>query len=203
MLSRLARLRPQAQLDQLLDPAWRRLAGSLMLTEGASLEIGCGAGWVSIHAAAGHPELDCVGLEWDPTRLAQAQRNGGRRLNCTFREMSPEEICYPEATFDKVIAAGRLQEWRDPGEALRELHRVLKPSGVALLCDPEPDGELPADWLGRTGPWPPTPLIRAALGRLAAGDEAWQALVSEAGRQPWSRVEQDRLGFFRRLVLVK
>lgn len=44
--------------------------------------------------------------------------------------------CYPDQTFDMVICSHVLEHVPDDLQALREMHRVLKPTGVAILLVP-------------------------------------------------------------------
>lgn len=206
MTTLLERLRVQAYArgpGHLYDPAYRRLAGSLELSEGAMLDVGCGPGWICVHAAAGHPELDCVGIDRNPAMIALAERNRGRQLNCTFRVMDAAEIRYPEDTFDRVITAQSMHHWAQPGQILTEIMRVLKPGGLALLCDADPASEVPGSWVRRRGPWPPDVWIRAMWRRYSLGDEGFAELRRLAESLPGASVSVDRLGFYRRIVLAK
>ena len=87
------------------DPAYRRIAGSLDITRGALLDVGCGPGWVCIHAAAGNPELDCVGIDQSATMISIAERNRAHRLNITFKQMRAEEIICKSSSASRAPAA--------------------------------------------------------------------------------------------------
>jgi len=44
-----------------------------------------------------------------------------------------EPLSFPDQSFDLVISVGELPFWRDKAEVFREVHRVLRPGGHALL----------------------------------------------------------------------
>jgi ubiquinone/menaquinone biosynthesis C-methylase UbiE len=44
------------------------------------------------------------------------------------------EIPYADSSFDKVFAINSYQFWPDSHEALREVHRVLKPGGMVTIA---------------------------------------------------------------------
>ena len=47
------------------------------------------------------------------------------------------QLPFPDGTFDAVFANGVLMHLREPGRALAEMHRVLRPGGIAGLRDPD------------------------------------------------------------------
>jgi SAM-dependent methyltransferase len=69
--------------------------------------------------------------------LAVVQREASaRRLgNITTVQGMAEELPFPDAHFDRVISRYSAHHWHDVPAALRELQRVLKPGGQALLID--------------------------------------------------------------------
>lgn len=195
------------------DPVYRRVAGSLDLQAGTLLDLGCGPGWVSIHAAAGHPELDCVGVDLNPTMVRIAQHNARGRLNCTFRVMDAAQIVYPDHTFDRVVALGTMHHWTRPEAVLAEVFRVLKPGGWACLLDADASAPIPPDWMPgrplaglgglRLGRWPPEAWLRRNWRRYALGEAGLERLREQLGRLPWASVREDTLGFYRRLVATR
>ncbi|MCP4803972.1 MAG: class I SAM-dependent methyltransferase [Proteobacteria bacterium] len=184
------------------QPAYRYIAGSLELTSGAILDVGCGPGWVAIHASVGNPELDCVGIDLSPDMVRLAERNRGNRLNCTFKVMDAAEIIYPDATFDRIVAVQTMHHWSDPDAILRELHRVLKPAGQLVLLDADADGDVPSGWIARRGPWPPDVFIKRMWEQHSLGADGLRAMTERVSALDWT-VKTDKLGFYRRLVATK
>ncbi len=184
------------------QPAYRLIVEEIGCGEGALLDVGCGPGWVSIFAASGHPELDCIGIDSSETMIMLADRNKGRRLNCTFRHMDARQIIYPDDTFEHVVSVQAMHHWEEPEAILSEIHRVLKPGGAAWLYAADPDGDLPEGWIQRRGLWPPDAYVQAMMRRYSLSAEEFEAMVERARRLDW-QVTVDRHGFYRRIVARK
>lgn len=45
-----------------------------------------------------------------------------------------ERLPFEDGSFDKALAVNSMQVWSDPAAGLREVHRVLKPSGCVLFA---------------------------------------------------------------------
>jgi 2-polyprenyl-3-methyl-5-hydroxy-6-metoxy-1,4-benzoquinol methylase len=102
------------------------------------LDIGCAYG--PFLAAAG--EAGFVPLGIDPA--AQAVRYVSRRLGIPalegfFPDPSLSEILEPRS-FDVVSLWYVIEHFEDPGKALREINRLLKPGGVAAFSTPSLSG---------------------------------------------------------------
>ena len=50
-----------------------------------------------------------------------------------------ESLPFPDSTFDNVLSLGALNHVNDPGKALREMARVVKPDGIVVVADEVPD----------------------------------------------------------------
>lgn len=92
---------------------------------GSLLDVGCGrrpyAGIV------GSPVTSCVGLEQDLERYAAAPPDvWGSALRLPFRTDS----------FDSVLSSQVLEHVPEPGRALHEIQRVLRPGGCLILTAP-------------------------------------------------------------------
>ncbi len=114
----------------------------------AVLDIGCGAGVDTLVAAIMvGPEGKATGIDLTPDMLKQAKKNLKKTSfkNVTFQEASAEQLPFPDGTFDVVISNGVSNLIPDKAKALREVIRVLKPSGRFLLADQILMGEIPAD----------------------------------------------------------
>ncbi len=127
------------------QPAYRHIAASMDIRQGALLDVGCGPGWVSIHAAAGNPELDCVGIDTSAEMIRIARRNAAGA--CTFKQMDAARIAYPDATFERIVAVQTMHHWKDAAAILGELHRVLKPGGRCDLLDADADSGHIEGWI--------------------------------------------------------
>lgn len=50
-----------------------------------------------------------------------------------------EALPFPDSTFDNLFSLGALNHVNDPGKALREMARVVKPDGMVVVADEMPD----------------------------------------------------------------
>ncbi len=96
--------------------------------------------------------------------------------NVRFEIVDVQNIPYPESTFDIVTCRTAPHHFPDIDKFLAEVHRVLKPSGVFLLCDTT-TSESPdlADWHQRVE------AARDPSHVLAPSPSQWRNLVGEAG----------------------
>ncbi|MFA5515345.1 MAG: class I SAM-dependent methyltransferase [Desulfuromonadales bacterium] len=100
------------------------------------LEYGCGSGWVTADLAALGAKVDAFDISREAvanTKVYLAER--GLNACCNIRKMSAEQCDYPDNRFDVVVGFAILHHL-DLEKALAELHRMLKPGGVALFAEP-------------------------------------------------------------------
>ncbi len=120
------------------------------------LDIGCGAGVDAFVAATMvGPEGRVIGIDLIPEMLSRARANLEKTSfkNVTFQEGSAEELPFPDRTFDVVISNGVFNLVTDKVKALKEVFRVLKPSGRFLLADQMLIGDIPADTKSMVENW--------------------------------------------------
>ena len=119
-------------------------AAILSLIEGREirdhLDIGTGTGRI-LTLLAPHTERG-IGLDQSREMLAVARANldganiDGAGLNqCAVRHGDLYQLPWPKGTFDLVTAHQVLHYLEDPGEALREAARVLRPGGLLVVAD--------------------------------------------------------------------
>ncbi len=114
----------------------------------AVLDIGCGTGVDTLVAGIMvGSEGRVTGIDLIPEMLKRARTNLEKTSlkNVTFQEGSAEQLPFPDGTFDVVISNGVFNLIPDKAKALREVFRVLKPSGRFLLADQILMGNMPAD----------------------------------------------------------
>ncbi len=189
---------------QYYQPAYAHIASAIGLDQGAFLDVGCGPGWLSIHLAEGHPELDAIGIDLSPRMIEQANRHKHQRLNVTFREMDAEHISYPDGTFDRAAAVQSAHHWQDKAAILEEVHRVLSPGAFFFIYEADRAAStVPAEWIHRIGVWPPDSMVRLGWRRYGMDDAEWDALKAVVQASPFQGGEDGRHGFYRRLVLAR
>lgn len=151
----------------------RRRAELLGRARGRVLEIGAGTGLNLPHYRSELDEL--VLTEPDPgmsARLRTRTRRSGREV--TVVEAEAELLPLPDASVDTVVSTMVLCTVPDPGAALREISRVLRPGGRFLFCEHVlSSSDRAARWQRRlAGPW----------AAVAMGCRCDRPLLAEIGR---------------------
>lgn len=104
------------------------------LTGKYMLDLGCGAGESSVYFSL--KGARCLAGDYSPG-MAETTKRLARRygIELEVRTVNAMKLDFAENTFDIVYAANLLHHV-DKNRALREIHRVLKPGGIAALWDP-------------------------------------------------------------------
>ena len=120
-----------------LAPARRALlAGAQMRAGEQVLDVACGSGLVTFEAARSSAEAGWVlGADLSPHMVRSARQSAARRgvTNVGFERMDAERLALPDAAFDVVLCSLGLMYVPDPGRALSEARRVLRPKGRVAL----------------------------------------------------------------------
>jgi len=151
-------------LHNVYGPGARRVLLGAGIKSGMRVaDLGCGVGMTTaLLAELVGPTGEVVGVDFSAAQLAQAEELTSQGLsNVKFIEASATDTGLPYGSFDFVYSRFLLIHLTEPVEALREMHRLLKPGGI-LVCE---DGDLTtagsepttalnmfADLFGRLGP---------------------------------------------------
>jgi len=93
------------------------------------LELGCFNGVSSLEHQKHHPKR-FVGIDISGVQIDQARRRG-----IDARVMDANRLEFPNASFDAIIGRAILHHL-DHEQAVREVHRVLRPGGTAIFMEP-------------------------------------------------------------------
>src|SRR4029453_19077494 len=117
------------------------------------LDLGCGPGSITLGFAQTVAPGEAVGVDLQPSQVAQAQALSAARevMNVRFEVADVYRLPFPDGSFDAVFAHAVLMHLREPVRALVEMRRVLRPGGFAGVRD--------TDWGGRIHS-PKTPLVK-------------------------------------------
>lgn len=100
------------------------------------LDVGCGTGINLLEASrALGPCRDLVGVDLSTGMLQAARRKAAAMgVNARFMRGDAEALELPEDTFDLSVCNSVFHWFPDPGRAVREMARVLRPGGQLLLA---------------------------------------------------------------------
>lgn len=103
------------------------------------LDAGCGQGTITTDIAQAAFPGRVTGMDATPARLDQGRRlaEGREILNIGFVAGSACEMPFADHSFDVVFSHGLLEHLHNPGQAMKEFHRVLRPGGFIALCSPD------------------------------------------------------------------
>jgi ubiquinone/menaquinone biosynthesis C-methylase UbiE len=101
-------------------------------------DVGCGNGDATIRYA--RRVRQCVGLERSGHMrgLARSKAEADGVMNVTFREFDILQPSIPEGEFDAIVSQRmliNLASWGDQMQGIRNLHRMLKVGGRAILIE--------------------------------------------------------------------
>jgi ubiquinone/menaquinone biosynthesis C-methylase UbiE len=96
------------------------------------LEIGCGLGTDGAQFAAAGADYTGVDLTEAAVELAR-KRFELFDLSGTFQTADAEHLDFADESFDLVYSHGVLHHTPETGKAIREIHRVLRPGGRAVV----------------------------------------------------------------------
>lgn len=107
-------------------------------TRGRMLDVGTGPGWLLLVLKRRLPKIQPEGLDISAAMVNQAQHNmqqAGYGGKINLRIGSVYSLPYPDSTFGCVVSTGSMHHWKKMDEAFREIYRVLKRDGYALIYD--------------------------------------------------------------------
>lgn len=118
---------------------------------GRVLEVGCGTGFLILNLwLAGYVEE--AHASDISTGMLRVCAESARRIGCDvkLRAADAERLPYGDASFDLVVGHAVLHHLPEPGAALTEMHRILRPGGaVWIIGEPSRLGDRMARAAGR------------------------------------------------------
>lgn len=99
------------------------------------LDLGCGAGHASFAVAPFAQEVVAYDITESMLGVVAAAAQERRLPNIRTQLGSVEKLPYDSERFDWIISRYSAHHWRDVLQALREIRRVMKPSGRICFID--------------------------------------------------------------------
>jgi len=114
--------------------AWSRALGHL-LPPLAVADLGCGEGYLTIEAARWAKRVVAVDRSEAVLRQARALARRRRVRNVTWKRGEIEKLPLGDASVDVALLSQALHHAADPGRALAEAARIVKPGGRVVVLD--------------------------------------------------------------------
>jgi ubiquinone/menaquinone biosynthesis C-methylase UbiE len=117
---------------------FQRLAAELagrVQEGGAILEVAPGPGYLAIELAK-RGGYRVTGLDISQSFVQIATENAARAgVSVTFQQGNASAMPFDAHSFDFLVCRAAFKNFSDPVGAINEMHRVLKPGGMALIID--------------------------------------------------------------------
>jgi ubiquinone/menaquinone biosynthesis C-methylase UbiE len=127
------------------------------------LEVAPGPGYSAIELTK-LGDYRITGLDISKTFVEIARANAAKaNAKIDFRHGNASEMPFPEASFDFLVCCAAFKNFTEPVRALKEMHRVLRPGGTALIVDLRKDASRES--------------INQAVNAMNVG--AWNALITK------------------------
>jgi demethylmenaquinone methyltransferase/2-methoxy-6-polyprenyl-1,4-benzoquinol methylase len=178
------------------DMGWRKRAVELArLGEGeVALDVGVGTGDLAFALLAASPaSARVVGVDVSERMLTLVRgraRSSGMGARFEARSADAHALPFPDASFDRVVAGFAVRNFGDLDAGLREMRRVLRPEGRAVVLEFSTAPNRIVRAVNRLYTHALVPRIAAALGGDAA---AYRYLPASVDRFPGAERLADRL----------
>ncbi len=150
------------------------------------LDVGCGAGELSLALARGRPHCRVVGVDISPHLVATADERGTNLANASF-EIGDAAVWQPPAGFapELVVSRHGVMFFDDPVDAFANLARIAAPgAGLMFSCFREQAQNPFFTEVARLLPEPPPAADPRLPGPFAFADPAHvEAILAAAGWQ--------------------
>ena len=127
---------------------WRTIENSAkylepyLTPENTLLDVGCGPGTITLDFAEKLSSGTVIGIDSSEGIITKALEgvSPSDKKNCSFKVGDAYNLDFGDNSFDIVHAHQLLQHLQDPIAALREMHRVVRPSGIVAIRDADYGG---------------------------------------------------------------
>jgi len=115
--------------------ALARSTAEKLPARGRVLEVAPGPGYFAVELAK-LGEHEITGLDISATFVEIAKANAAAaQVRVDFQRGNASEMPFGDDTFDYLLCRAAFKNFSEPVRALKEMHRVLKPGGRALIID--------------------------------------------------------------------
>jgi len=112
--------------------------------KGIMLDVGCGEGRHIFGIMQDYPLMKCIGLDMDKESLEKAEEGyeyfkSISEAGARFLKGSAYILPFPDESIDLIVCSEVLEHLHEYNDAVKEIHRVLKPGGKFYAS-------VPASW---------------------------------------------------------
>jgi ubiquinone/menaquinone biosynthesis C-methylase UbiE len=173
---------------------------------GSVLEVAPGPGYLGIELAR-LGDYRVVGLDISRSFVEIARRNAqDAGVAVTFEQGNASAMPFGADSFDFVVCRAAFKNFAEPVQALREMYRVLRPGGQALILDLRPDAspgairaEVKSMGLGWWNSLVTRLIFRHFLVKTAYSQEQFRQMASQTPFRT-CEIEEDPIGLAVALV---
>ena len=102
--------------------------------KGVMLDVGCGEGRHIFGIMQDYPLMKCIGLDMDKESLEKAEEGyeyfkSISEAGAQFLKGSAYSLPFPDESIDLIVCSEVLEHLHEYNDAVKEIHRVLKPGG--------------------------------------------------------------------------
>ena len=127
----------------------------------AALNLGTGEGDYD-RMIAGY-STQVIGCDVNEEDLAHARTLNQGVMNLRYEANNALALTYPEASFDLIVSCEVIEHVGQPEQMVREMYRVLRPGGVAIMTFPSREFPITYDPVNRIWQWIRKPADRENL----------------------------------------
>jgi 2-polyprenyl-3-methyl-5-hydroxy-6-metoxy-1,4-benzoquinol methylase len=128
----------------------RSLQKELIKRKGQSariIDIGCNEGdllFVLSHQFGKSYDIHLTGVDLSPLNIdfANKRKEYYHHTNCDFSIMDANHLAFNPEHFDIVICSEVLEHMQEPAVTVKEIHRILKKNGLAVITSPNGGGNI-------------------------------------------------------------
>ncbi len=135
------------------------------------LDVGCGSGWATRMLAEYAFNGRVTGIDISDEMIRVARESSRSLPNVDFEIASAEQLPFPDHEFTHAFSMESLYYYRNIPQALKEIHRVLKPGGLFVaIMDLYWENEATHQWIDT---------LKVPVELLSVGD--YHSLFIDAG----------------------
>ena len=94
------------------------------------LDVGCASGWLLNEIHKRHPYAKCTGIDVYANAIIYGKK---KYKNLHLLKADAHYLPFPDNSFDVVVCSEVLEHVSNPEKVLKEINRVLKSDGIAIV----------------------------------------------------------------------